>query len=594
MFLNILVDEQLPTAYWQTHFSSNSGYHMGLSDQQEYISLLDSNEAPAENDISHLRAVLEDSNAKIAEIQSTIGERKRFINKLVAELDLLYEEEDKWKEEKTKVETILAPVRRIPDELVEQIFAYLPLYVLQRSTPSNSLVLGQICSRWRRIALGSPRLWNEFMIYPLIDSDFAADCGKKEIKRWKRFFKRARSLSQGVPQSLSFLISEGYLNIEISRQTYIEDESERLLEKVLGHRLYDIERLEISMGNFFTVLHDSGTEPLGKIRTLFLHGLRDNPSFSTFEDCLAISKLCLWTPDTLFVVDAFPMKWDSLTHIMLSLSIPASTLDKLLRKCVNLEVAIFTIACDTPKSKLFEPLLDQNQLDFKMLHLKRLTITVEIEFYDELFAPYLCAEKVPALQNFRLGYKPSHWSLVDVMPANYDYIGMSLITKLALVNDFRIPDKELLELLRRSPKIVNLDIQFHTNWMTFIDGLMVQNTPDSSGNVVLPDLQSITMNLRHVKGSDLSNVRNGLANLIQHRWHGQFSSRIENLLVLVDEKNIDRWRKIGGLLADVVSEGFFFELRSDASFFWRNPADLPRPSTEQESYLFDDSVIWEN
>lgn len=60
---------------------------------------------------------------------------------------------------------------RLPDELLEEIFSL--------STPTDresngNLGLAQVCARWRKVALGSPRLWSRVVVdcstsTPLLD-----------------------------------------------------------------------------------------------------------------------------------------------------------------------------------------------------------------------------------------------------------------------------------------------------------------------------------------------------------------------------------------------------------------------------------------
>lgn len=65
----------------------------------------------------------------------------------------------------------LSPARRVAPELVTDIFLYsislpseLPLRVMDRR-----LVITQICSGWRKVALGIPSLWSDVIIDPLTD-----------------------------------------------------------------------------------------------------------------------------------------------------------------------------------------------------------------------------------------------------------------------------------------------------------------------------------------------------------------------------------------------------------------------------------------
>ncbi|KAJ7134090.1 hypothetical protein C8R43DRAFT_1022379 [Mycena crocata] len=68
---------------------------------------------------------------------------------------------DKIKESIDMHKALLAPVRRLPDDVVQDIFfACLPTHSnAVMSTKEGPLLLCRVCSIWRALALGAPRLW---------------------------------------------------------------------------------------------------------------------------------------------------------------------------------------------------------------------------------------------------------------------------------------------------------------------------------------------------------------------------------------------------------------------------------------------------
>jgi hypothetical protein len=68
-------------------------------------------------------------------------------------------------------ETLLSPVRRLPDELLSEIFIHclpsLPTFPesSEALTYQTPLLLAQICSRWRAVALATPAIWSDIRAF---------------------------------------------------------------------------------------------------------------------------------------------------------------------------------------------------------------------------------------------------------------------------------------------------------------------------------------------------------------------------------------------------------------------------------------------
>ncbi|KAJ7439492.1 hypothetical protein FB451DRAFT_1301949 [Mycena latifolia] len=91
------------------------------------------------------------SRARIAEIESHMLELEHSLG-LLQEKELL----------QARLDAYTYPVLTLPNEIVSEIFVhFLPVYpsrppLIGRRSPSH---LGQICRKWREIALGTPALW---------------------------------------------------------------------------------------------------------------------------------------------------------------------------------------------------------------------------------------------------------------------------------------------------------------------------------------------------------------------------------------------------------------------------------------------------
>lgn len=101
------------------------------------------------------------ANADCGELQS----EARRIHGL---LDIVYAKIAKRKIDLATYNAALSPARRLPPELVADIFLLChtePAPLLAKSEYDKlPLILGQICSGWREVALNTPQLWSNFAI----------------------------------------------------------------------------------------------------------------------------------------------------------------------------------------------------------------------------------------------------------------------------------------------------------------------------------------------------------------------------------------------------------------------------------------------
>src|ERR1700685_988533 len=88
---------------------------------------------------------------------------------------------------------LISPIRRIPPEILAKIFVLcLPDDdVVEVDVLDAPLLLVQICSHWRNIALSTPRLWNSISVdikFDEVSADYTLDCrpfGRKHsIEAW--------------------------------------------------------------------------------------------------------------------------------------------------------------------------------------------------------------------------------------------------------------------------------------------------------------------------------------------------------------------------------------------------------------------------
>jgi hypothetical protein len=108
------------------------------------------------------------TNAEVADIHSTLLETKSKLLTLDHDIKLLEAVLKSRRRERRTLkkfhdahDSLLSPVRRLPPELLSEIFMLLPTpsEVLGPTDWDATFILGAVCSHWRKLALSTPRLW---------------------------------------------------------------------------------------------------------------------------------------------------------------------------------------------------------------------------------------------------------------------------------------------------------------------------------------------------------------------------------------------------------------------------------------------------
>nr|GAT49197.1 predicted protein [Mycena chlorophos] len=126
--------------------------HLGLQ------RLFDTNEPPTGPEQHALEILLADRRARAAALASQIGTLKTLLEKLTDEHTGTNEAID-------GISRLLAPVRRLPAEVLGEIFLWvLKLYRVQNGTRAPWFI-GQVCRSWRNVAVSLPSLWAKVTVH---------------------------------------------------------------------------------------------------------------------------------------------------------------------------------------------------------------------------------------------------------------------------------------------------------------------------------------------------------------------------------------------------------------------------------------------
>ncbi|KAF9462680.1 hypothetical protein BDZ94DRAFT_1260497 [Collybia nuda] len=123
--------------------------------ESRFAPVLFTNYVPSNHELDEIHDLLIDSNDKINQIDTEIWRLHQSINELHhqrTELDAFI----------ASHEALTAPMRRIPQEILQEIFvSCLPTrHNAVMSDTEAPLLLGRVCSQWRKISLSTPRLWS--------------------------------------------------------------------------------------------------------------------------------------------------------------------------------------------------------------------------------------------------------------------------------------------------------------------------------------------------------------------------------------------------------------------------------------------------
>ncbi|KAJ6454384.1 hypothetical protein C8R45DRAFT_601978 [Mycena sanguinolenta] len=146
-----------------------------------FAQLASTNEPPREPELALIRPIVEKTSARLASLDAEISRLKERLRELEDEHNAL----SGYHAQNTR---ILSPLRRMPAEILGEIFAgTLPSGSEVFAIENCPWILTYVCSRWRAVALSKPSLWS------LITIDFTAN-QHYSLKLIRTQLERARLL----------------------------------------------------------------------------------------------------------------------------------------------------------------------------------------------------------------------------------------------------------------------------------------------------------------------------------------------------------------------------------------------------------------
>ncbi|KAJ7631359.1 hypothetical protein DFH06DRAFT_702903 [Mycena polygramma] len=184
---------------------------------------LDTNDPPADFNISSVREFVSRGSARRTILDSRIAPLK-------AELEKLLDERNSLDAEIRKHEGALSPLRRLPTEILCAIFTLaLPPFAYSSNVMNvqeGPWVLSAVCSRWRTIALSQPCFWTYIFL------DFTDDP------------PQSSSLAALLPTLEAQLERSQQLPLHVTFRTFYEMEVEKREQRVLDLIILHCDRWE--------------------------------------------------------------------------------------------------------------------------------------------------------------------------------------------------------------------------------------------------------------------------------------------------------------------------------------------------------------
>ncbi|KAJ7162946.1 hypothetical protein C8R46DRAFT_331618 [Mycena filopes] len=310
---------------------------------------------------THVKSLIEASEANIARIESQIWDLERL--------------RDRERATVAQLRAAIAPVRKMPPELLAKIFRYTCFFdpLLKRWENWRNLVkqaqaLSHVCAHWRQVAITTPRLWTDGLYIGLAETPTEAYCSG--LKEWLR-----RSAPLPICVTLSCTQTVDVAAVFGALLT-------------AAHRWSDV-HFELSS---ISVFSDIPSDGLTQLRKLTLESMYPIPAgLVAFSLAPNLTEVSLETRHIAPLV----LPWSQLTHLTVAVAeSPQECLDGLLQ-CQNLVTADFYMPAwpGRPDVSELKPVTLGN---LKVLHLKVLGIAVAS------ITPFFACLALPALNRLAL------------------------------------------------------------------------------------------------------------------------------------------------------------------------------------------------
>jgi len=447
-----------------------------MSWKPEFVDLLRNNDIPLESTIREVKESLKAPLILLQEIEIEIQRLYELVDTLKIKRETIQKRIDDHN-------IILSPVRRLPQDVVHEIFFHcVPTHrnpIMTSSEPP--VLLTRISRSWRAIALSSPRIWSKIHIpfpqEPQVFRGYGFITDETSLIERRQRYTGLLQLRCDVARE--WLSRSGTCPLSISMR-HPGSNSDLQNPKIdnLSHELFNIllsfanrwSNIDFSMPEeiYHKLQGDTNPTTFSSLKSLKLNlyrNFRENYTHSPPIQLLAAPGLCSITISAIETTLHITRKlvqpiWNQLTHITFVSPITDRCLLLLLRQCSNLVFGNFVISNSTHWPD--DPIVDQGDVivgqgDVLLPCLESLALNDSGSY--ETMVIIFNAIKAPALT--KLSYQradsrsPGNNSTIPLPAPVLPLLSNStLITELSL--DGVLPSQDIQECLRRGEGVTHV------------------------------------------------------------------------------------------------------------------------------------------
>ena len=153
-------------------------------------------------------AEIQEIKEYLSEVDQELFQLNAKITEMTAVLMELNKTRDCLQTVASQHQALISPVRRLPPELLQVIFVYcLPTHgnAVMHASDGAPVLLGRVCSEWRRISLSTPEVWSSLHIAPPIVTFSNLTSSEARFARERELIEMWLGRSGICPLNISFV-----------------------------------------------------------------------------------------------------------------------------------------------------------------------------------------------------------------------------------------------------------------------------------------------------------------------------------------------------------------------------------------------------
>ncbi|TRM58631.1 hypothetical protein BD626DRAFT_633889 [Schizophyllum amplum] len=308
-----MLPEHFALLQQETSLCSKCGTSVSAATPLVPLDLIRGQALPTAQDSVDIRQGILSDEATVQSYARVIGETKRTLEQLQQQHDLLVANLDRKR-------ALLAPIRRLPREIITMIVKFAIARTLRRKADSSLgrlHVVLRVSHLWRWLAFETPQLWADIVLYPQADP------------HWHFTLSECLQHSKAQPVDIHLRNKEDAPWRLTESRTYSEDEWLSVIEPLLASApRWKALRLDVSCYMVFSLLPQQSSR-LALLETLQLTSVENPNKITFFKDTPALSSVHI---TDLCGSDRIELPWSQLSE--LDIGVQASYAS--LRDCVNM------------------------------------------------------------------------------------------------------------------------------------------------------------------------------------------------------------------------------------------------------------------